>query len=132
MFILNNDAPTQVLVPGGPSAPPAIGRAANTATQTEEKRGGARLEQRGHILHAVAFLGPPFAHYLLEISTGTQRESVSMEGAKGEERSAEQAASLFGTPEVESQTRNTGAGKNKWKILTGVCFDQNSYLSNPK
>lgn len=55
-----------------------------------------------------------------------------MEGAKGEERSAEQAASLFGTPEVESQRRNTGAGKkNKWKILTGVCFDHNSYLPNP-
>eukprot|EP00066_Takifugu_rubripes_P021233 XP_011610499.1 PREDICTED: ectonucleotide pyrophosphatase/phosphodiesterase family member 1-like [Takifugu rubripes] len=44
-----------------------------------------------------------------------------MEGAKGEERSAEQAASLFGTPEVESQRGNTGAGKkSNWKILTGV------------
>lgn len=71
MFILNNDAPTQYLVPEGPSAPPDIRHTADTATQTEEKRGGATLELRGHILHAVTFLGPPFAHYLLELSTGT-------------------------------------------------------------
>lgn len=56
-----------------------------------------------------------------------------MEGAKGEERSAEQAASLFRTPEVESQRGNTGAGKkNNWKILTGVCFKLNFYLHNPE
>lgn len=71
MFILNNEAPTQDLVPEGRSAPPDISRTANTATQTEEKRGGATLEQMGHILHAVTFLGPPFALYLLETSAGT-------------------------------------------------------------
>ncbi|XP_053193105.1 ectonucleotide pyrophosphatase/phosphodiesterase family member 1 [Scomber japonicus] len=51
-----------------------------------------------------------------------------MEVTKGEERSAEQAASLFGTSELESQSGNTKRGKkrsNHCKIITGVlllCF----------
>lgn len=52
-----------------------------------------------------------------------------MEVDNGEKRSAEQAASLFGTPEVESQRRNTEK-KSNWKIITGVSFNENSYLSN--
>ncbi|XP_042358878.1 ectonucleotide pyrophosphatase/phosphodiesterase family member 1 [Plectropomus leopardus] len=46
-----------------------------------------------------------------------------MDVTKGEDRSAEQAASLFGTPEVESQRRNTERGKkrkNHCKIITAV------------
>ncbi|XP_044025962.1 ectonucleotide pyrophosphatase/phosphodiesterase family member 1 isoform X2 [Siniperca chuatsi] len=46
-----------------------------------------------------------------------------MEATKGEDRSAEQAASLFGAPEVESQSRKTGRGKkrnNHCKVITGV------------
>ncbi|XP_059212245.1 ectonucleotide pyrophosphatase/phosphodiesterase family member 1 [Centropristis striata] len=46
-----------------------------------------------------------------------------MEVTKGEDRSAEQAASLFGTPELESQRRNNqpGTKRNKHcKIITGV------------
>ncbi|XP_038582268.1 ectonucleotide pyrophosphatase/phosphodiesterase family member 1 [Micropterus salmoides] len=46
-----------------------------------------------------------------------------MEVTKGEDRSAEQAASLFGTPELESQGRNNERGKKKknhCKIITGV------------
>ncbi|XP_069030126.1 ectonucleotide pyrophosphatase/phosphodiesterase family member 1 [Embiotoca jacksoni] len=51
-----------------------------------------------------------------------------MEVTKGEDRSAEQAASLFGTPELESQRSNNERGKrrsNYCKIITGVlllCF----------
>ncbi|XP_035534394.1 ectonucleotide pyrophosphatase/phosphodiesterase family member 1 [Morone saxatilis] len=45
-----------------------------------------------------------------------------MEVTKGEESSAEQAASLFGASELESQRRNTEGGKkrNNCKIITGV------------
>ncbi|KAL7388221.1 hypothetical protein ABVT39_009383 [Epinephelus coioides] len=46
-----------------------------------------------------------------------------MEVTKGEDRSAEQAASLFGTPELESQRGNTERGKKKnnhCKIIIGV------------
>ncbi|XP_032399017.1 ectonucleotide pyrophosphatase/phosphodiesterase family member 1 isoform X1 [Etheostoma spectabile] len=46
-----------------------------------------------------------------------------MEVTKGEDRSAEQAASLFGTPELESQRTNPERGKKKnnhCKIITGV------------
>ncbi|KAM9840798.1 ectonucleotide pyrophosphatase/phosphodiesterase family member 1 [Aulostomus maculatus] len=46
-----------------------------------------------------------------------------MEGIKGEERSAAQAASLFGTSEVESQRGTNERGKkrsNHCKIITGV------------
>ncbi|XP_028252787.1 ectonucleotide pyrophosphatase/phosphodiesterase family member 1 isoform X2 [Parambassis ranga] len=44
-----------------------------------------------------------------------------MEVTKGEDRTAEQAASLFGTPEVESQRNNTGNRRcNHCKIITGV------------
>lgn len=45
-----------------------------------------------------------------------------MDVTKGEERSAEQAASLFGAAEVESQRRNSERGKkrNNCKIITGV------------
>lgn len=50
-----------------------------------------------------------------------------MEVDNGDKRSAEQAASLFGTPEVESQRRNAGGKKINWKIITGVSFN---YLSN--
>lgn len=71
MFVLSNVAPTQDLVREGPSAPPDISHTASTATQTEEKRGGATLEVMGHILLVVTFLGPPFALYLLETSSGT-------------------------------------------------------------
>ncbi|KAM3603477.1 uncharacterized protein V6R79_023202 [Siganus canaliculatus] len=41
---------------------------------------------------------------------------------KGEERSAEQAATLFGTSELESQRRNTGGGKKRsnFKIIIGI------------
>lgn len=54
-----------------------------------------------------------------------------MEVDNGEKRSAEQAASLFGTPEVESQRRNTrGKKKTNWKIITGVRLTENTYLSN--
>ncbi|XP_070704848.1 ectonucleotide pyrophosphatase/phosphodiesterase family member 1 [Pempheris klunzingeri] len=46
-----------------------------------------------------------------------------MEVTKGEERTAEQAASLFGASELESQRRNTERGakrSNHWKVITGV------------
>ncbi|XP_073349503.1 ectonucleotide pyrophosphatase/phosphodiesterase family member 1 [Pagrus major] len=45
-----------------------------------------------------------------------------MDSAKGEQRSAEQAASLFGTSELESQRRNADRRKkrNNCKIITGV------------
>ncbi|XP_076611732.1 ectonucleotide pyrophosphatase/phosphodiesterase family member 1 [Chaetodon auriga] len=45
-----------------------------------------------------------------------------MEVTKGEDRSAEQAATLFGAPELESQRRNTEQAKkrNNCKIITGV------------
>ncbi|XP_034555534.1 ectonucleotide pyrophosphatase/phosphodiesterase family member 1 [Notolabrus celidotus] len=45
-----------------------------------------------------------------------------MEVTKGEDRSPEQAASLFGASEVESQRRNNERGKkrNNWKIISGV------------
>ncbi|KAM6991730.1 LOW QUALITY PROTEIN: ectonucleotide pyrophosphatase/phosphodiesterase family member 1 [Tautogolabrus adspersus] len=45
-----------------------------------------------------------------------------MDVTKGEDRSAEQAASLFGASEVESQRRNNERGKkrNNWKIISGV------------
>lgn len=43
-----------------------------------------------------------------------------MEVTKGEERSAEQAASLFGSPELESQRRHTERGKKRKKIIIGV------------
>uniref|UniRef100_UPI0037E83A9F ectonucleotide pyrophosphatase/phosphodiesterase family member 1 n=1 Tax=Semicossyphus pulcher TaxID=241346 RepID=UPI0037E83A9F len=45
-----------------------------------------------------------------------------MDVTKGEERSAEQAASLFGASEVESQRRNNERGnkRNNWKIISGV------------
>ncbi|XP_068432957.1 ectonucleotide pyrophosphatase/phosphodiesterase family member 1 [Clinocottus analis] len=45
-----------------------------------------------------------------------------MDVTKGEDPSAEQAASLFGAPELESQGRNTERGKkrNKCKVITGV------------
>lgn len=55
-----------------------------------------------------------------------------MEGAEKEERSAEQAASLFGAPEVESQGRNSGSGKkSNWKIIAAVSF-KNTHLPNEK
>ncbi|XP_030261662.1 ectonucleotide pyrophosphatase/phosphodiesterase family member 1 [Sparus aurata] len=45
-----------------------------------------------------------------------------MDSAKGEQRSAEQAASLFGASEMESQGRQADRGKkrNNCKIITGV------------
>uniref|UniRef100_A0AAQ5WYY8 Extracellular Endonuclease subunit A domain-containing protein n=1 Tax=Amphiprion ocellaris TaxID=80972 RepID=A0AAQ5WYY8_AMPOC len=46
-----------------------------------------------------------------------------MEVTKGEDRSAEQAASLFGTQELESQRSNAGRGnrtKTRFKIIIGV------------
>ncbi|CAN9507815.1 unnamed protein product [Ophioblennius macclurei] len=46
-----------------------------------------------------------------------------MDGSKAEERSPEQAASLFGTPQLESQRSDTERGKkrkNHWKIIAGV------------
>ncbi|XP_023270872.1 ectonucleotide pyrophosphatase/phosphodiesterase family member 1-like [Seriola lalandi dorsalis] len=46
-----------------------------------------------------------------------------MEVSKGEERSNEQAATLFGTPELEGQRRNTGRAKkrsNRCKIIAVV------------
>ncbi|XP_037606650.1 ectonucleotide pyrophosphatase/phosphodiesterase family member 1 [Sebastes umbrosus] len=43
-----------------------------------------------------------------------------MEVTKGEERSAEQAASLFGSPELESQRRHTERGKKRKKIIIVV------------
>nr|XP_046228591.1 ectonucleotide pyrophosphatase/phosphodiesterase family member 1 [Scatophagus argus] len=45
-----------------------------------------------------------------------------MEVTKGEDRSAEQAASLFGATELESQRRDAGRGKkrNNCKIIIGV------------
>uniref|UniRef100_A0A3P8S6P8 Ectonucleotide pyrophosphatase/phosphodiesterase 1 n=1 Tax=Amphiprion percula TaxID=161767 RepID=A0A3P8S6P8_AMPPE len=46
-----------------------------------------------------------------------------MEVTKGEDRSAEQAASLFGTQELESQRSNAGRGnrtKTRFKIFIGV------------
>ncbi|XP_041661179.1 ectonucleotide pyrophosphatase/phosphodiesterase family member 1 isoform X2 [Cheilinus undulatus] len=45
-----------------------------------------------------------------------------MDVTKGEDRSAEQAASLFGASDVESQRRNNERGQKRsnWKIITGV------------
>ncbi|CAJ1077072.1 ectonucleotide pyrophosphatase/phosphodiesterase family member 1 isoform X2 [Xyrichtys novacula] len=46
-----------------------------------------------------------------------------MDVTKGEDRSPEQAASLFGASEVESQRKTTDRGKKKkknWKIISGV------------
>lgn len=84
----------------------------------------------GHILLPVTLLGPHAARYLLKTTAGTSWNSVSMED-NGEKRSAEQAASLFGTPEVENQRRNSGNEKKKnCKIVIGVCFNENTYLSN--
>lgn len=40
-----------------------------------------------------------------------------MEASKGEERSNEQAAALFGTQEVESQRTNTGQREKRSKRL---------------
>ena len=45
-----------------------------------------------------------------------------MEGSR-EERSAEQAASLFASPQAESQRRICERGKRRnCKIITGVCL----------
>lgn len=57
------------------------------------------------------------------------QESVAfggMEGAKVEDRSAEQAASLFVAPELEGQRRSNERGKtrNKCKIIAGVRFSR--------
>lgn len=58
----------------------------------------------------------------LALSSGS---SGSMDSAKGEQRSAEQAASLFGASEMESQGRQADRGKkrNNCKIITGVRFN---------
>lgn len=47
-----------------------------------------------------------------------------MEAPKGDERAAEQAATLFAAPEVESQRINTEGGnkRKKRKIVIGVSF----------
>lgn len=47
-----------------------------------------------------------------------------MEAPKGDEREAEQAATLFAAPEVESQRINTEGGnkRKKRKIVIGVSF----------
>lgn len=51
-----------------------------------------------------------------------------MEATKGD--SAEQAATLFGTQEMESQRRNTGKKwSNRCKIITGVRSVAKTYLS---
>lgn len=50
-----------------------------------------------------------------------------MEAPKGDERAAEQAATLFAAPEVESQRINTEGGnkRKKRKIVIGVSFSFN-------
>lgn len=88
-------------------------------------KGGA-LCMPEHMVHILLHYGGKrllASHSLLESSQDVSALS-SMEGTKGEERHAEQASTLFGTSELESQ-RITAEQRKKQstrcKILTGVC-----------
>lgn len=95
----------------------------------DKKEGGAPLEQRGVISYTAAYTPQPgwgsaclpLTESLLE-NTGRSLAALrSMEVTKGEDLSAEQAASLLRTPELESQRTNPEREKkNHCKIITGV------------
>lgn len=97
-----------------------LGDADRGETRRCSTRADGSYPARSHPPHSACLSVPPAKHW-------QEFEALSsMEGPKGEDRSAEQAASLFVAPELESQRRNTGRGKrrNKCKIITGVRFNK--------
>ncbi|KAI3364194.1 hypothetical protein L3Q82_011011, partial [Scortum barcoo] len=95
-------------------SPPPLRKLGDT-----KKRGGANCAAEG----SYPTHGTPGEAQCVPDNRGCRSELSSMEVTKGEDRSAEQAASLFGAPELESQRRTTERGKkrNKYcKVITGV------------
>lgn len=97
-----------------------LGDADRRETRRCSSRADGSYPARSHAPHSACLSVPPAKHW-------QEFEAFSsMEGPKGEDRSAEQAASLFVAPELESQRRNSGRGKrrNNCKIITGVRFNK--------
>lgn len=97
-----------------------LGDADRGETRRCSTRADGSYPARRHPPHSACLSVPPAKHR-------QEFEALcSMDGPKGEDRSAEQAASLFVAPELESQRRNTGRG-NRWnnrKIIAGVRFSK--------